>query len=305
MSSQSQTVADRQNSNHGLTLLRARSAVYRNAVRLQKAQLGLTVLAPFVGAVLGIFWPDVRGYVATLSLLITVLDAGLLDRAQRNQLKLAARISEVFDTEVLHIPWSAHAAGARPSPEQINHAAGTWSEGDEKLRNWYPTAVVQAPLHLARVLCQRTNLWYDAELRRRYSGVLLGTVVTSLVALFIVGLFARMTLVDFAATVLTPAAPILVWALRDFYRQRDTADAQGTARVEVDQLWALVISGKCEPEECLSRARELQNTIFARRSTSPLIFPGLYNRFRTGMEAQMNVGASELLAQAGITDTIQ
>ena len=206
----------------------------------------------------------------------------------------------MFDTEVLGLPWSAHVAGAQPSPEQIAQAADAWKGGDDNLRDWYPTAVGRAPLHLGRVICQRTNLWYDAELRRKYSGILLSAVLIGCGLLVVIGLSKNMTLVDFAATILTPAAPMLTWALRDFYRQRDTADAQTTARAEVDQLWALVISDKCGPDECASRARELQNTIFTRRSSSPLIFPGIYNRLRPGMEAQMNVGADELLVQAGV-----
>lgn len=300
MTVQGKTVGDRQNSDRGLKLLRARSTVYRRATRLQKVQFFLTVLLPIAGAIAGILLPAARGFVATFALLITIIDVGLLDRMQRNQLKFAARVCEVFDTEVLLLPWSAHAAGARPSPEQIDEAAGAWPDGDANLRNWYPVAVARAPIQLARVICQRTNLWYDAELRRRYSGILLWLVVLSLTALFVLGLLARMTLIDFAATVLTPAAPVLVWALRDFYRQRDTADAQAGAQAELEQLWALVVSNKCDENECLNRARELQNTIFARRSSSPLIFPGLYNRLRPGLESQMNVGAEDLLTQAGI-----
>ena len=109
MNTNTETVVDRQNSPRGLRLLRARSEIYRQAVTLQKTQLFLTVVVPIVGAIIGFIWPDARGYVATVSLSITVLDAALLDRAQRNQLKLAAMISEVFDTEVLQMPRSTHA----------------------------------------------------------------------------------------------------------------------------------------------------------------------------------------------------
>jgi hypothetical protein len=294
------SVVDRQNSPRGIKLLRARSSTYRRAARMQKVQLWLAVLAPFVGSVLGILISGVRPYVAAVSLVITLLDVALIDRLQRNQLKLAARICEVFDTEVLQLPWSNHAAGAPPTPEQIDEAADSWRSGETELRDWYPVAVARAPIHLARVICQRTNLWYDSELRRRYSGILLSVVIGALVILFAGGLVAKINLVDFVATVLTPAAPMLLWALRDFYRQRDTADAQAAARAELEQLWKLVVSKQCEADECLSRARELQNTIFTRRSTSPLIFPGLYSRLRPGLEGQMNVGAEELLAQAGI-----
>lgn len=300
MSSTGPSIAERQNAPRGLKLLRARSEIYRRASALQKLQLVLTVLVPFITSVIGIIYPDARGYVATIAVFVTLLDVALLDRIQRTQLKLAAKVCELFDTEVLDMPWSGHVAGTQPSPEQISEAADAWSGGDKNLTDWYPVSVGRAPFHMARVICQRTNLWYDAELRRKYSGILLGSIIAGCAALIAIGLSRPISLVDFAATVLTPTAPMITWALRDFYRQRDTADAQVAAKVEVDQLWKTVISDGCGVDECSKRAREFQNTIFTRRSTSPLIFPGLYRYLRPGMEKQMNVGDSELLAQAGV-----
>ena len=41
-----------------------------------------------------------------------------------------------------------------------------WSGNESKLRDWYSDIDDTAPLVLARIVCQRTNLWYDSSLRR-------------------------------------------------------------------------------------------------------------------------------------------
>ena len=294
-----------QNTAASLQLLSASSQVYREASHLQMLQFALTVIAPLLGAVTGVLLADARPYVAAAALAITILDVGLIDRAQRRRLKLAARMREEFDTEVLRMPWNPFAAGKRVEPEAIAEAARKWPDGNAALRDWYPITVRFAPLHLARVVCQRANLWYDAKLRERYSFLLLLGAAVLAVTLAAAGLVAGLSWSDFVATILTPAAPLLIWTLRDFYRQHDAAEALRTARSEAEALWELVLADGCDDDECARRSREFQNTLFARRAANPLLFPGIYSRTRPAMDAQMNAGAEALLRQAGVALPLQ
>jgi hypothetical protein len=157
-----------------------------------------------------------------------------------------------------------------------------------------------APLYLARIVCQRTNLWYDATLREKYSNVLLVAAVVIVTMLVAAGLVANLPFTDFVVTILAPSAPLLSWALRDAFKQRDAADAQKIARREAESLWELAVSNGCSEDECVRRSREFQNTIFQRRVSNPLLFPLLYKSLRPGMETDMNLGAAELLRGAGI-----
>lgn len=294
------TIPDRQNEPEFLRLLRARSETYRQAVQLQIVQLVVTVLIPVLSAVIGLLVPTVRPFVATIAIAVTLLDIAALDRAMKRRLKTAALISEKFDCALLDIPWNRFVAGKPPEPETISAADRRWPNGDEKLLDWYPVAIGKAPLHLARIVCQRTNLWYDATLRERYSNVLLIGAVVIVLALVAAGLAANLLFTDFVVTILAPSAPLLSWALRDAYKQRDAADAQKIARAEAEALWELVTAGGCDDGECARRSREFQNTIFQRRVSNPLLFPLIYKRLRPGMEIDMNIGAEALLRQAGL-----
>lgn len=291
-----------QNAEAGLKLMRAREATYAAATRVQHLQLVITLAIPVVGAVLGLMSPTWRPYIAALSLIISFLDAAVLDRLQRKRLQTAAKIAEQFDTEVLAIPWNAFVAGKRLDPELIDEAASVWS-GEARKRlilDWYPPVVGAAPLHLARIICQRTNLWYDSRLRRRYGSAVLAIAFALTASLFIAGLALQMTLIDFVAAVLAPASPVLIWSIREYFRQKDTADAQETVKSEAEVLWERVKAGGCGEDECLDRAREFQNSIYTRRVVSPLLFPFLYRMSRNSMEARMKVGAEQMLKQAGV-----
>lgn len=294
------SIPARQNGPQFMLLLRARSETYRRATQLQVIQLIVTVAVPVASAVIGLIFLDVRPYVATIAIAVTLIDIAVLDRAMKRRLKTAALICEEFDCKLLEIPWNRFAAGKHPEHEIITAAERGWPHGDDKLVNWYPAAVGLAPMHLARIVCQRTNLWYDATLRERYGNLLLIAAVAIVITLVLAGLAANLPFADFVVTILAPCAPLLSWALRDAFKQRDAADAQKTARAEAEALWDLAITGGCAEDECARRSREFQNTIFQRRVANPLIFPVVYDRLRPGMEVDMNLGAKALLYQAGI-----
>ena len=158
------SISERQNEAHFLHLLRARQRIYMEASKLQVAQLLLVVLLPVLGAVAGLIWPDLRPYVASLALVIAVLDTAWLDRWQRGKLKAAAKICEQFDCELMDLPWNRLVAGKRLDPEHIEAAASAWRRGDDTLGNWYPEEIRDAAPPLARVMCQRANAWYDTQL---------------------------------------------------------------------------------------------------------------------------------------------
>jgi membrane protein YqaA with SNARE-associated domain len=289
-----------QNSDTQIGLLRARSQVYREATALLVLQFGFTVLLPVITAGAALLSPSIRPYTAAVALVVSVLDVTALDRLQRAKLKLAAKIAEAFDCDVLGLPWNRFVAGNRADPETVIEAQTAWRGGDGKLINWYPAAAGKAPLHLGRIICQRTNLWYDAKLRRRYGAWVLIFAAALLLALVIAAAFTGLTVALLISTVLPPAAPVLIWSVREYFRQRDTADAQETAKAEAEGLWDLAKAGDCAEPDCAARSREFQNAIYARRVSSPLMLPGVYGLLRPAMEDQMNKSAETYLAELGL-----
>lgn len=293
-------IPERQNAPKQLELMRARQQTYRRAGRFLVLQFLLTVCVPVVAAAIALAIAEVRPFTAALSLVISVFDVTLFDRAQRTYLKRAAKIAEAFDCAVLEMPWNSFVAGKPVPPETIVDAETAWRGGDAGIRDWYTASVGKAPLHLARIICQRTNLWYDATLRRRYGAWVLGAAIGALLVLLAAALATGLTVQVFIASVLAPAGPVLIWSVREYLRQRDTAEAQDIARSDAEDLWARAKAGGCDENECAHLSRGFQNAIFERRVASPLMLPLIYKVRRPAMEAQMNKGVDAYLEEIGI-----
>jgi hypothetical protein len=287
-----------QNEPQSLRLLRARSRVYQEAKIYQVAQLLIVVLLPMVAAVNGLASAASRPYVAALSLLATFMDVLWLDRVQRNRAKTGARIGEMFDCKLLDLPWNKFVAGDPVDALSIAELERAWTMGDKNLIDWYkPNELATAPLHVARVICQKTNLWYDGHLRRRVgTALVVGTIAIGL-ALCIAGVVLHLPFPDFVLTVVAPFAPLMTWASREYYRQRDTADVLDTIKSSADELWGQVVNGECQPDYCAGRSREFQDAIFNRRANSPPHVPLAYRLLRPRMEPIMEAGAAAMLAE--------
>src|SRR4051812_33116431 len=119
-------IPEKQNLEPFLRLLRARSQVYKEAVRWQVVQLVLTVVVPLLGGLVGIIVPATRPYVGALAVIIAISDTMWIDRYYRRKLKTAARVSEQFDCELLDIPWNKFAAGKPLDPEAVEAYATEW-----------------------------------------------------------------------------------------------------------------------------------------------------------------------------------
>ena len=63
-------------------------------------------------------------------------------------------------------------------------------------------------------------------------------------------------------------------------------------------LWTAAIEKQLSDEELSVRSRQLQNAIFSRRSTAPMIFDWIYKLLRRSEEERMNVAAAEFVRQA-------
>jgi hypothetical protein len=107
---------------------------------------------------------------------------------------------------------------------------------------------------------------------------------------------ANLRLLDFVATA-TTAAPALIWAVREQFRQSDAADAVETLKSEAEKILDQTKTGLCDEAECERRSREFQDAIFGRRVANPLILPLIYRLMRPELEQQMEAGAEAMLKE--------
>lgn len=290
----------RQNQLENLQLMRARQEMFHRAKLVFIAQLILTVLLPVIGAATGLVFEGVRSGVAVFSLVVTLVDITLLDRAQRRFVRNGAKIAECFDCSVLQMPWNGLSAGKRIDPEVIEGAAEAWSRRhtDKGIIDWYPVEVGEATLGVGRLLCQRSSLWYDATLRR-FNGSIALVLALGLPAVFLIACWCVQIPLSEVAVTWMPVAPVLVWSVREHFRQKDTAESQDQTKGELEAILSRVEAGAVSEEEARDAARSIQNALYARRVSSPLIMPGLYGARRVFLERNMKAGVAARIRDAG------
>lgn len=281
-----------------LNLLRARTLIYRRAKNVQAAGLVISLVFPIAGAMASALLLQSKPFIAFGALMFSFMDVLLLDRWHRAQLKNAAKLQEDFDCAVLQMEWNAFLVGNRIDPEDVfaDACKKLCDKDQQRLINWYPPAVRELPLHLARLVCQRTNLWYDSALRKRYKRVLLTGCVVLVAVAGLTSLLIDHTMTTFVLSTLAPMTPVMIWALRECNRQASTCELLDRLNDEVKKLWDRSRSGATE-QEITMRSRELQDAIFNHRASSPLIFDWVYNLLRIKMEQRMNAGAEHWVSE--------
>ncbi|MGJ7554669.1 S-4TM family putative pore-forming effector [Variovorax sp. RB3P1] len=281
-----------------LNLLRARTLIYRRAKNVQAVGLIISLVFPIVGLIVSALLLPSKPFIAFAALMFSFLEVLLLDRWHRAQLKNAAKLQEDFDCTVLQMDWNAFLVGSRIDPEDVfaDACKKLTDKEEQRLINWYPLAVKELPLHLARLVCQRTNLWYDSALRKRYRRFLLTGCFALVAVAGFTSLVIDHTMTTFVLSTLAPMTPVMIWALRECNRQAATCELLDRLNDEVKKLWDRSRSGAKE-QEISMRSRELQDAIFNHRASSPLIFDWVYSLLRKKMESRMNAGAEHWVSE--------
>lgn len=288
-----------QNKVERLELLRAQRRFYSRAKNYQHFVAVSAVVLPLLVLLFGTEFPNVRSYLGFASMALLLLDVAVLTPKQRANCKAGARVQEQFDTEVLKLDWNKLVAGSRVDPEELRAiASGQMSDKERKgLEAWYEGAVAKLPLPLGRLLCQRTNVAYDLQVRRKYSAALFTIAGFLGTALFVVGLYQGLKLDELILSVGLPVLPLVSFVLREYRKQEDTIESLTTLKVEIEKAWDKALAGASVEDLTLS-SRALQDAIFRHRASNPLVLDWLYNRLRKRTEAQAKHAVETFVAEA-------
>jgi len=280
-------------------LLRARDRSYRTAKLTQGMLVILSISLPLSAIYFAPNFPQIKPYVALLGLILLLLETAVIDQVQKGRLKLGAKIQEQFDTEVFKLPWNRFVTGARAESEDIRSlSAKPLSKRREKhFQAWYEPCVGRLPIHLARLVCQRTNISYDSRLRRRYGNWLLFLTIVFGIALSLIGLNRGLLFPDLVMTLVVPFMPVLNWALKERLQQVNAAASLTNLVGEWDKIWTKALDGD-DSVHITAESRALQDAIYQKRERSPLVFDWVYDLLRSSNEDEAYHAAEELVAQA-------
>lgn len=288
-----------QNKPERLVLLRAQRLFYARAKQYQAWSTFLALVLPLIGVLFGANYPEIRPYLGFGSIVVLLLEVGVVARLQKEDCKRAARVQEQFDTEVLMLDWNQLVAGRRVDAEEVRAiTAKEMADSERKrLQNWYEVDVSRLPIELGRLICQRTNLAYDMRIRRKYVAILLFAAGAMSVTLVAFGIYQGLNINDLILTLCLPVLPMVAYVLREHRKQDDTIETLTTLKSEVEKLWDKALSGT-SPEELTSSSRALQDAIYRHRASNPLVFDWLYNILRNREEDLTHHAVEKLVREA-------
>lgn len=272
-----------------LELLAAQRALYWEAKRRVGLQLVFVVIFAILLAVFGDRFPAFRPWSALAGMTILFADMWMFDFSQKKLRERAAKIQEMFDCRVLELDWNDFWIGNYPDIEEIIEYANKYRKTDSsysKLKEWYCVEVGMIPLHYARIICQRANIRWDSKLRLLYGRIAL---IFGIASLGIMMVAALITDISLAETLLTLASisPLLMWSLREFLRQRESAANLRQLMDHLKELWEQIRAGALtDKEECKHESRALQDALFDHRRSSPVIFDFVYRLLRSVSEGE-------------------
>ncbi len=289
-----------QNTQRSLDLLAAQRQLYSDEKGLQMVSVIMSVPIVIVWSILVALFPPLAVYAALWGITATLLELLFFSRLQKATQEKAAKIQQIFDCEVLQFNWASLNCGVRIEPETIVDASNRYKRKKRnltKLENWYPTNVDQLPIYQARIICQRSNVWWDAQLRRRYSKWIVFVLFVLTVIVLLIGLIGGLTLEKFLLAVLVPLTPAFVFGLRQYTEHNEAAVRLDRLRENTEALVQEIINRRYTPQDLERESYSLQTQIFDNRRRSPPILDWLYSRLRHEDEEKMNKGAESLVQE--------
>jgi len=300
-------ITQRQNEQQNILMLAAQRYIYKIAKRLMAIQLILSV--PFIiiisfiklllmnhgfMSMIGIGTLDITWLVAFLAVIITFIDLWYLTPSIDKLKKEAAKIQELFDCDVFDLPWNdVITEGKRPSIEDIIEYSNKYLEagkdlGFRSLLHWYPSEIDKLPLGVARIVCQRCNIRWDAHLRRKLSFYLGLISVGMFLIMLIISTWGELSLKQFFEKIIAPCLPIWIFSIRYIQQNKKAIEFLENIREQAEKVWHQTIKAIISTVKLDEIARQLQDGLFLNRKDSPLVFEFIYKIYRQAQESSTN-----------------
>jgi hypothetical protein len=204
---------------------------------------------------------------------------------QGYQLKGAAS-QELFDCDVLGLPWN-EALVRVPSDEEIRKAsAGFKSDGkNDTHRGWYPTETSIAwPKSV--VTCQRSNAVWARREHHAYGVFLIAMAVAWAIFGIILALVHGASLADYLTTLALPSLPAVLDASELSKKHLEASARRQLLEDETNKLF--------DQEDVSHEAlREVQDQLFDLRRDAPLVAGWFYRILSKSYETDMRYAAEE------------
>lgn len=291
----------KQNEEAQLEFLFTQRNLYSSAKKLFGWRTVVAVCLAIGGPFLTSLDSQISVYVAIMAVVYLLLDNLVLQKVESSQKITASKVQELFDTNVLELSWNNIVTGKKPDKEIIALVLSKNNNRDYQalqLVDWYSPDVSKVDLNIGRFLCQRSNVWWDSSLRKKYLNFLYASSAGVALGLIIVGTALNLTIGVFLIGVLLPMIPLMELIIKQINEHHGSDCCSTDLKDNLNDTLSRIINGEVinNPE---SLARTYQDEIYRHRSKCPMVFDWMYWIFKDKQEQQMQFSIVETVKEIG------
>lgn len=257
----------RQNDSRSLAIMRAVTVAHLQTQQAQAASFAMSAAVAGLG-ILAAVTPRAVPPAAVIGTLRAAVYALVVAPAARRSLRIGATLQEMFDTEVLALPWNHVLTGDPLSDEEVSRFSRRFRGDERRVRDYYLVAAVRAPYDV--LFCLEQNLAWGSRVRRRYAGLLITVVTLWCAAGIMTALAAGTTVGALLNAWLLPSLGLLLLC-SDISRAqisvaRERGRVLGLLRRAIDDTGSPHLR---DAATSTSFARQVQDALFLARSQQP------------------------------------
>lgn len=293
------SISSIQNEQKQIERLSAQRELYSSAKRWYILQIVGSMVMPVTFVLVSMFVFNVSLAAAMYGISFFIIDI-LIIVPMISKLKLkASKIQELFDCDVLKIPKSPLKIASDITVEEVltyYEAHNKIKSNVEKVRDWYPPVLDNVDIEYARLICQRTNCWWDVKLRSRYISFVRGVSITIPLLLMVVGTAISMPL-ETLVLLFSALMPFFRFANKEYADQKASNDRLEKTMNYILKIWDNILNRRIDKNLLSTESRIIQDEIYEHRSKSPFILDVFYKTFRDKNEDLMNKTAAILVEE--------
>lgn len=292
-------IATTQNTPKQLERLAAQRELYSSAKRLFSLQIIGNVFIPLTLSLVSTFYRNLSVYVAIYGTCFFIIDSILVEPVIKRRKTRAAKIQELFDSDVLEVSRSPFKTVEDVTVEEVltHYDAHRKIESNiEKIKNWYNANLSALDISIARIICQRINYSWECGLRSAYGNLLKVINVLLPLVVFLIALFTNLSL-EQTALIGGGLLPLFRFLTKQYQENKEASEKLTKLNNYFNKLWERLLRGEIDEKELEEAASRIQDEIYDNRIKSPLIPDRFYGFYRPKEETLMTKTADSLVAE--------
>ena len=278
------SIQERQNQPRALGLLAAQRYLYSRAKMFRNVTIAVVLVAAILSLVASVI--DNKHFAQSLTVFVLLswaFDQLVLAAKERAARTEAATIQEAFDCFVLDLSWPSYKGIQPPTEDRIRQlTTRAKKKHTRSLENWHQLNDIPDDPILARLHCQRTNFWWDVNLRNKWITSIQIIFCVLLALLVLLSVPTGLTVAKLLA-ILTSNIRVLAWGLNE-------RASQASAIKRLNGIHSFLSKSPERTPPSIADVRGIQDTLFEHRCSAPPIPDRFYWWHRPRQEREAGGG---------------